>query len=504
MNTSYITINEAAVDDSKIEAAGTLLKEGRLVAFPTETVYGLGANALDEEAAAKIYSAKGRPSDNPLIVHIADWDALGLIVKEIPPQARLLADRFWPGPLTMIFQKNERVPYGTTGGLETVAVRMPSNRIAQKLIRAGGGYVAAPSANTSGRPSPTQASHVRDDLDGKIDMIIDGGPVSIGLESTIVDLSEGVPTILRPGYITKEMLEEVLGHVEVDQAIIRSDSDIVPKAPGMKYKHYAPKADLVIVEGKSSMVVAKINELVQMKQEHGLRAGVICTEESFPSYEGGVVRTVGSRQDEESIAKNLFAVLREFDDLEVDCIYSESFEAPGLGQAIMNRLLKAAAHQVVKIDHKGVSKLNRIIFVSNSGTISGPMAEGLAKEKLKGKEIDVISRGLVVLFPEPINQKAEAVMISNGIRMDGYRSAQLTKEDLGDACLILTRTEKQKETVLEAYPEQKQVYTLCEFTGEEDTPNPYGGELADYGRCFEQIERMVDRMIERLSMERSI
>ena len=207
MNTSYITINEAAVDDSKIEAAGTLLKEGRLVAFPTETVYGLGANALDEEAAAKIYSAKGRPSDNPLIVHIADWDALGLIVKEIPPQARLLADRFWPGPLTMIFQKNERVPYGTTGGLETVAVRMPSNRIAQKLIRAGGGYIAAPSANTSGRPSPTQASHVLDDLDGKIDMIIDGGPVSIGLESTIVDLSEGVPTILRPGYITKEMLE---------------------------------------------------------------------------------------------------------------------------------------------------------------------------------------------------------------------------------------------------------------------------------------------------------
>lgn len=193
MNTSIIVINEEAIDDSKIEAAGSCLKEGRLVAFPTETVYGLGANALDETAAARIYSAKGRPSDNPLIVHIADWDALGLIVKEIPSEAKLLADRFWPGPLTMIFRKNERVPYGTTGGLETVAVRMPSNEIARRLIRAGGGYIAAPSANTSGRPSPTRADHVKDDLEGKIDMIIDGGEVAIGLESTIVDLSEGTP-----------------------------------------------------------------------------------------------------------------------------------------------------------------------------------------------------------------------------------------------------------------------------------------------------------------------
>lgn len=241
MNTTILNVSGDSADDVKIEAAGNLLKEGKLVAFPTETVYGLGANALDEEAAARIYSAKGRPSDNPLIVHIADWDALGLIVKEIPPEAKLLADKFWPGPLTMIFKKSDRVPYGTTGGLETVAVRMPSHPVAMKLIRAGGGYIAAPSANTSGRPSPTRAEHVKEDLDGRIDMILDGGEVNIGLESTIVDLSEGVPTILRPGYITKEMLEEVLGKVEVDQAIIRDDSNIVPKAPGMNTAIMRPR-----------------------------------------------------------------------------------------------------------------------------------------------------------------------------------------------------------------------------------------------------------------------
>ncbi len=504
MNTSIITINGEAIEDSRIEAAGDLLKEGRLVAFPTETVYGLGANALDEDAASRIYSAKGRPSDNPLIVHIADWDALGLIVKEIPPEAKLLSDRFWPGPLTMIFRKNERVPYGTTGGLETVAVRMPSNEIARRLIRAGGGYIAAPSANTSGRPSPTRAEHVKDDLDGKIDMIIDGGEVSIGLESTIVDLSEGVPMILRPGYITKEMLEEVLGHVEVDKAIIRDDSDEIPKAPGMKYKHYAPRADLVIVEGKSSVVVSKINELVRDKREHGLSVGVICTEETRLSYEADAVRSAGSREDEESIARHLFAILREFDGLEVDCIYSESFEAPGLGQAIMNRLLKAAAHQVLKVNDRGVSKINKILFVTGSATISGPMAEGITRKRLADRDIEVDNRGLVVLFPEPVNQKAEAVMISNGIRMDGYMSAQLAKEDMGDACLVLTLNEKQKEKVKEEYPEQKLVYTLSEFTGEEETTNPYGGELADYGRCFEQLERTIDKMLERLMREHCI
>ena len=242
------------VDEAGIRRAGELLRQGGLVAFPTETVYGLGADALDAEAAAKIYRAKGRPSDNPLIVHIADWDAIGRIAADIPTEAKRLADAFWPGPLTMILKKSEVVPFATTGGLETVAVRLPDHEVARALIRAGGGYVAAPSANTSGRPSPTKAEHVAQDLDGVIDMIIDGGDVEIGIESMIVDQTEGRPTILRPGYISREMLAGVLGRVEVDRALFAEDEHLRPKAPGMRYRHYAPRAQLFIVEGAQQLL----------------------------------------------------------------------------------------------------------------------------------------------------------------------------------------------------------------------------------------------------------
>lgn len=226
-----------------MEKAGEILKSGGLVAFPTETVYGLGGDALNPEASAKIYAAKGRPSDNPLIVHIADMEALKVLASEVPEKAKLLADRFWPGPLTMIMPKSDAVPYATTGGLDTVAIRMPSHPTAYELIRSSGVYIAAPSANTSGRPSPTTAQHVYEDLNGRIDMIIDSGKVDIGLESTIVDLTGEIPTILRPGYITRAMLEEVVGPVTIDKAILaeHEDPNLRPKAPGMKYKHYAPE-----------------------------------------------------------------------------------------------------------------------------------------------------------------------------------------------------------------------------------------------------------------------
>ena len=251
---TIIAVMHDGIDETQIRRAGDILKEGGLVAFPTETVYGLGGNALDAQASAKIYAAKGRPSDNPLIVHIADWDALYKIASEIPPEAKKLADAFWPGPLTMILKKSDAVPMATTGGLDTVAIRMPSNEVARALIRAGGGYVAAPSANTSGRPSPTCAAHVAQDLGGKIEMIIDGGNANIGLESTIVDLTEGKPTILRPGYINQEMLEQVLDEVEMDRGLISPDSNVHPKAPGMKYRHYAPRAELTILKGSPEAV----------------------------------------------------------------------------------------------------------------------------------------------------------------------------------------------------------------------------------------------------------
>lgn len=336
-------------DKKKIEAAGDILKQGGLVAFPTETVYGLGADALNPEASKKIYAAKGRPSDNPLIVHISNMKALEKITSEIPEKAKKMAEEFWPGPLTMIFPKSEQVPLETTGGLETVAVRMPNHPIALALIDAGGGYIAAPSANTSGKPSPTKAEHVALDMDGKIPMILDGGAVGIGIESTIVDFSTEIPMILRPGYITPEMIQKVIGEVKMDPGLSMDDPTAHPKAPGMKYKHYAPKADLILVNGAQEKVIQKINELVSMAQESGKKTGVIGTDETCGRYQAGIVKSIGTRSEEDTIARHLYGILREFDDLDVDIIYSESFSTPRIGQAIMNRMLKAAGHQVIEV-----------------------------------------------------------------------------------------------------------------------------------------------------------
>lgn len=350
MQTKVLKINAADIDNTCMKQAADLIQSGELVAFPTETVYGLGADALHPEAAKKIYAAKGRPSDNPLIVHIAKFEELVSIAKEVPKQARLLADAFWPGPLTMIVWKNEKVPYETTGGMETVAVRMPNHPIALRLIEESGCLIAAPSANTSGKPSPTEAAHVALDMDGRIPMILDGGPVGIGIESTIIDLTEPVPMILRPGYITKEMLEKVLGEkVCIDPGIIAADSERKPKAPGMKYKHYAPKADLILVEGETNAVVDTINRLVHEKQAEGQKVGIIATDETMARYGGDCTVSIGARSDEDAIARHLYKILREFDDLNVDIIYSESFATPRIGQAIMNRLLKAAGHQVITV-----------------------------------------------------------------------------------------------------------------------------------------------------------
>lgn len=347
--TKIYTIDEKNIKTEYIKEAGELLLSGELVAFPTETVYGLGGNALDANASGKIYQAKGRPSDNPLIIHVADWEALEKITVGVPEGAKRLADVYWPGPLTMIFAKSDAVPYATTGGLDSVAVRMPNHPIALELIRHGGGYVAAPSANASGRPSPTEAKHVAEDLSGRIAMILDGGNVGIGLESTIVDFTEEIPTILRPGAITEEMLSEVLGEVRLDPGLDEENKKIPPKAPGMRYKHYAPKADLIIIEGDPKAVADKINAMTEEKTAKGSKVGIICTDESLSKYPCGVAKSIGSREEEETIAQNLYGILRDFDEEEVDIIYSESFRTPKLGLAIMNRLLKAAGHQIIEL-----------------------------------------------------------------------------------------------------------------------------------------------------------
>lgn len=340
---------QETLNQQKIEKAARVLKEGGLVAFPTETVYGLGADALNPLAAAQIYQAKGRPSDNPLIVHISCMEDLENIALAIPSPARKMAESFWPGPLTMIFEKRGIVPAETTGGLNTVAVRMPSHPVALALIRAAGGYIAAPSANTSGKPSPTLAEHVALDMNGRIPLILDGGPVGIGIESTIVDFSERIPMVLRPGYITPEMIKEVIGEIEMDPGLVEENSNIHPKAPGMKYRHYAPKAELILVNGVQEKVQQTINNLTREAIESGKTAGVIGTDESCKGYRYGLVKSIGTRSDEDTIARQLYGILREFDEQNVDIIYSESFSTPRIGQAIMNRMLKAAGHQMIEV-----------------------------------------------------------------------------------------------------------------------------------------------------------
>lgn len=353
METAIITIIEDKQSKEtireKIHTAGQIIRQGGLVAFPTETVYGLGADALNPQASGKIYKAKGRPSDNPLIIHICSMEDLDKIVKNVPEQARKLAEKFWPGPLTMIFEKSDIVPLETTGGLKTVAVRMPNHPIALLLIQSGGGFIAAPSANTSGKPSPTRAEHVAEDMVGRIPMILDGGPVGIGIESTIVDFTEEIPMILRPGYITAEMIQEVIGEIRTDPGLIAWDAKVHPKAPGMKYRHYAPKADLILVAGSREKVQEKINELAEKAEREGKSVGIIATEETRAGYGYGIVKSIGARTDAASIARHLYGILREFDQLDVEIIYSESFSASGIGQAIRNRMLKAAGHQMIEV-----------------------------------------------------------------------------------------------------------------------------------------------------------
>ncbi len=350
MNTIYESVDKENIDRSVIERAGAIIKEGGLVAFPTETVYGLGGDALSGASSRKIYEAKGRPSDNPLIVHIAELEDIYTVADDVPAVALKLAERYWPGPLTMIFKKKDTVPTETTGGLDTVAVRFPSHPVAKAFIKAAGGFVAAPSANLSGRPSPTSGEHVREDMDGRIDMIIDSGPCDIGIESTIIDMTSNPPMILRPGYVNEEMLSEAVGEVEKDPAVFgRSDGNIRPKAPGMRYRHYAPKAMLTIVSGDNEKVTGYIKEKLEAKEAGKRMAVLSCSADVHHFKDADLICDIGSRSNEIEIANRLYDALRRCDAQNIDVIYSEEFDTPDLGLAIMNRLIKAAGHSIINV-----------------------------------------------------------------------------------------------------------------------------------------------------------
>ena len=503
MRTIIEKMDENRIEEYVIARAGEILKQGGLVAFPTETVYGLGANALDEKAAERTYAAKGRPSDNPLIVHIADADALEAIVKNVPEKAYAVIEKFWPGPLTLIFEKDDKVPYGTTGGLDTVAVRMPVNEIARQLIRAGGGYVSAPSANTSGRPSPTSAQHVAEDLEGKIEMILDGGSVDIGVESTILDMTVEPPMILRPGAITKEMLEEAIGEITIDRALLDDNGDQAPKAPGMKYRHYAPKAQLILVEGEPEEAVKAIRQIAYEQTRLGYQVGIIATNETADAYTTGIVKNIGTRNSEKSIAKNLYRILREFDEEEVSYIYSESFGKDGLGDAIMNRLEKAAGHHTIEAkDITRLQKYRRILFVSGSDSCRGPMAAELLLHEKLTKEYKIGSRGLVVLFPEPANPKAEAIMRSQQMTLEKHEATQLTEEDLDEDTLILTMEDSYKWKIVSDYENVKNVYNLGEFVDDErEVSSAHGQPLVSYGENFELLKELIKKLARKLNEE---
>ncbi|HCB92749.1 MAG TPA: threonylcarbamoyl-AMP synthase [Selenomonas sp.] len=349
MRTRKVKIDNPKAFKKEIEEAGRILKTGGLVAFPTETVYGLGADGLNGEACAAIYEAKGRPSDNPLILHIADWDMLGQITESVPHIAEMLMTAFCPGPLTLILKKSDIVPERVTGGLDTVGIRMPDNDIARALIRSGGCPVAAPSANLSGRPSPTTADAVFKDMNGRIPMILDGGACRFGVESTIVDCTGKRAMILRPGAITREMLEDVLGEVDVDQALIGNGD--IPRAPGMKYTHYAPKAPLTLIEScPELMPEAFRREIVRLMGE-GHRPGIIASDEVVEALTGLVPQELrvsyGRQGNLREIAARLYEALRSFDDRDADVLLAEGTDDMGIGLAIMNRLHKASGFRSI-------------------------------------------------------------------------------------------------------------------------------------------------------------
>ncbi|MBQ2985708.1 MAG: threonylcarbamoyl-AMP synthase [Clostridia bacterium] len=343
MTTQYFSALSQKEAGTRI--GGSIIRSGGLVAFPTETVYGLGANGLDGEAVSRIFEAKGRPNDNPLILHIAKKSDVKELWHSVPDTARILMDTFWPGPLTLICRKSSIVPDEVTAGLDTVAVRMPEHKTALALIRAAGVPIAAPSANLSGKPSPTSVQHVKEDMDGKVDVIIDGGPCEFGVESTVLSLV-GTPTILRPGGITREMLEAVIGPVELASSILSPLKEGETAAsPGMKYRHYAPDAEVIVATGSPREAAGKIAELYESKEAEGLRCTVFATEQTRHFYRGKRCVIIGERSDPATMCANLFAKLREQRD--TDVIFCEALPERDMGLAYMNRLLRSAGFKTI-------------------------------------------------------------------------------------------------------------------------------------------------------------
>lgn len=348
--TIVLKVNAKEPKMDRIWIAAEVIRKGGIVAFPTETVYGLGADALNPEAVKKIFMAKKRPPDNPIIVHVANKEDVYKLARKVPKVAEKLMTEFWPGPLTLVLRRSKVVPDITVVGLDTIAIRMPNNKVALALITESKTPIAAPSANLAGKPSPTTAKHVMDDLEGRIDAILDAGPTKIGVESTVLDMTTNPPQILRPGGTPYEKLLGVLGRVKLHPVALAEKKlrTVKARSPGMKHKHYAPNAEVVVVEGELNAIIKKVQELANFYIEKGKKVGIMATDESKSAYSANVVKSLGSRENLTTVAKNLFRLLREFDDEKVDIIIAEGIPLKDLGLAVMNRLRKAADFNVVK------------------------------------------------------------------------------------------------------------------------------------------------------------